>query len=125
MEPLSTQNQTRPFQKISYYSVLVAVSLVFMASAYMKLTDAETVVNNFSKWNLTAWKNTIAWVEITGAVLLLIPKTNFSASALLSGVLAGAIFTHIKHHEPFYFPLAILLVIWICYLYLKLKKIKV
>jgi hypothetical protein len=111
-------------QKISYAGVTAALVVVIAGSAYMKLSNDETITNNFLKWNLLDFKNYIAFVEIIGFVLLVIPRTTIFGALLLTGILCGAIYTHILHTEPFYFPLAIILVIWINYLFIRPKKTK-
>lgn len=115
-------NSASLLHRISYVSVLAALTLVFIASAYMKLSNEETIVNNFLKWNLMDFKNYIAFTEIIGLILLLFPRSTIFGSLLLSGILCGAIYTHIQYAEPFYFPLAITLVIWINYFFIKPKK---
>src|SRR5687767_6620040 len=106
-------------QKISYYAVLIALVLIFISSAYLKFSNAETIVNNFAKWNLLEWKNIIAGVEILGVILILIPRTTLIGCLLLTGITGGAILTHLQFQEPMYFPLAILLVIWINHYFIK------
>jgi carbon starvation protein CstA len=115
-------NATPLLQKISYLGVILALVLVLTGSAYMKLSNNETIVNNFLKWNLIDFKNYIAFAEILGIVLLIIPRTTIFGVLLLSCILSGAVYTHIQHSEPFYFPLAIILVIWINYLFIRPKK---
>jgi uncharacterized membrane protein YphA (DoxX/SURF4 family) len=124
MTTTQTSNPPGLLQKISYYAVLLALVLIFIPSAYMKLSDADSIVANFSKWNLLDWKNIIAGIEIAGVLLLLIPRTTLLGCLLLSGISAGAAYTHFQFQEPMYFPLAIFLVIWINYLFIKPKKIK-
>lgn len=111
-------------QKISYFSVLLVLVVIFSASAYLKFSNDETILNNFSKWNLMKWKNIISCFEIAGLVLLLIPRTNVFGCLALTGVLLGGVVTHIQHSEPFYFPAAITLVIWINFIFIKPKKVQ-
>lgn len=115
-------NPTPLLQKISYFGVIIALALVLTGSAYMKLSNDETIVNNFLKWNLIDFKNYIAFAEIIGIILLIIPRTSIFGALLLSGLLCSAVYTHVQHTEPFYFPLAIVLVIWINYLFIRPKK---
>jgi len=123
MELNATTQKTNLLQIISYYAVVIALVLIFIPSAYMKLTNAEAIVNNFSKWNMLDLKNTVAIVEIVGVLLLLIPRTAFLGCIVLSGIMGGAIYTHLSFQEPAYFPIAIFLVIWINYLFIKPKKV--
>ncbi len=122
MSQTQTINSTPLLQKISYLGVILALVLVLAGSAYMKLSNNETIINNFLKWKLIDFKNYIAFAEILGIILLIIPRTTIYGNLLLSGILCGAIYTHIQHAEPFYFPLAIILVIWINYFFIRPKK---
>jgi hypothetical protein len=122
MNQTPNTNVTPLLQKLSHIGVTGALALVLIASAYMKLANDETIVNNFLKWNLIDFKNYIAFAEITGIILLVIPRTGIFGALLLSGILCGAIYTHVQHAEPFYFPLAIVLVIWINYFFIRPKK---
>lgn len=118
----SSERSAGILQKISYFAVIAALALIFLPSAYMKLSNAETIVENFSKWQLLDWKNLIAGAEIAGVILLLIPRTSLAGVLLLSAVMGGAIVTHFQFQEPVYFPAAILVVLWINYLFIRPKK---
>ncbi len=109
-------------QKISYTTVLTFILVTLLYSAVIKLISTEHVVNNFSKWNLLEWKNYIAVSEILICILLLIRKTNLLGIAGLTFLLTGAIYTHIQHQEPFYFALAVILVSWFNYLFIKVRN---
>ncbi len=57
---------------------------------------------------------TIGIVEVVIAVLLLIPRTAFVAAILLAAYLGGAVATHVRVGEPFFFPIIIIGVLaWI------------
>lgn len=110
--------------KISYYAVLAAIALIFIGSAAMKLTNNETIVNNFTKWNMLEWKNYIAIVEIILVITLFIPKTSLLTVLALSGIMAGALYTHLQYQEPIFLNIAIIVVLWINHLFIKPKKQK-
>lgn len=117
------ENKKTPLiQRISYVFLLVAIAAIFILTGIMKFTNNEQLVANFSKWDLLNWKEVIGAMELVGVVLFLIPRTNLVGALLLSSIMFGAIYTHISHSEPIFFNVAIVLVIWINYFFVKPKK---
>ena len=55
----------------------------------------------------------IAIVEIAVTVIYLIPRTSFLGAILMTGYLGGAIFTHLRIGDPWYFPIIIGLLAWL------------
>ncbi len=55
----------------------------------------------------------IAVLEIAVAVIYLIPRTSFLGAILLTGYLGGAVFTHLRIGEPWYFPILVGLLAWL------------
>ena len=55
----------------------------------------------------------IAVLEIAVAVLYLIPRTSFLGAILMAGYLGGAVFTHLRIGEPWYFPIIIGVLAWV------------
>jgi hypothetical protein len=55
----------------------------------------------------------IAVVEIAVTVIYLIPRTSFLGAILLTGYLGGAIFTHLRIGDPWYFPIIVGLLAWL------------
>jgi hypothetical protein len=55
----------------------------------------------------------IAVLEIAVAVIYLIPRTAFLGAILLTGYLGGAVFTHLRIGEPWYFPIIIGVLAWL------------
>ena len=109
-------------KKVCYIVVLCALALIFTASAMMKFTNADEIINNFSKWGLLEWKEVIGGVEILAVLLYLFPKTNLIGILLLTAIMSGAIYIHATHDEPFFFNVSIIVVTWLNYLFLKPKK---
>ena len=56
---------------------------------------------------------TIGVLEIIVTLIYLIPRTSFLGAILLTGYLGGAVLTHFRVGEPWYFPLMIGIVAWI------------
>jgi len=122
MTEQSEINKSPLIQRISFITLLVVIAAIFIPTAVMKFTNAEQVVANFSKWDLVKWKNVIGAMELVGLVLLLIPKTNLVGALILTSIMFGAIYTHLTHAEPIFFNVAIVVVIWINYFFVKPKK---
>jgi hypothetical protein len=55
----------------------------------------------------------IGIVEVTLAILILIPRTAFVGAVLLTAYLGGAVATHVRVGEPFFFPVIIGVLVWI------------
>jgi hypothetical protein len=55
----------------------------------------------------------IAVVEIAVTVIYLIPRTSFLGAILMTGYLGGAIVTHLRIGEPWYFPIIVGVLAWL------------
>jgi hypothetical protein len=51
-------------------------------------------------------------VEIGCAILYAIPRTAVLGAILLTGYLGGAVATHVRVEEPFFFPLIVGIMVW-------------
>jgi hypothetical protein len=56
---------------------------------------------------------TLAVLEIAVTVIYLIPRTSFLGAILMTGYLGGAVFTHLRVGDPWYFPIIIGVVAWL------------
>ena len=56
---------------------------------------------------------TIAVLEIGVAVIYLVPRTSFLGAILMTGYLGGAVFTHLRIGEAWYFPVIIGVLAWL------------
>ena len=56
---------------------------------------------------------TIAILEIAVTVIYLIPRTSFLGAILMTGYLGGAVFTHLRVSDPWYFPIIIGVIAWL------------
>jgi uncharacterized membrane protein YphA (DoxX/SURF4 family) len=94
-------------------SGLIAAFLI-LASGIPKFIDWDKKAEMMEKmgWN-TGVMLKIGIVEVTLAILFLIPRTAFVAAVLLTGYLGGAVATHVRVGEPFFFPIIIGVLVWI------------
>jgi hypothetical protein len=56
---------------------------------------------------------TLGVIEITVALLYLIPRTAFLGAILTTGYLGGALWTHLRVGDPWYFPIIIGVLMWL------------
>jgi hypothetical protein len=52
-------------------------------------------------------------IEISVAVLCLIPRTAFLGAILTTGYLGGAVWTHLRVGEPWFFPIIVAVLMWV------------
>ena len=55
----------------------------------------------------------IAVLEIAVTVIYLIPRTSFLGAILMTGYLGGALFTHLRIGEAWYFPILVGVLAWL------------
>ena len=94
-------------------SVLVSLFLIG-ASAMGKFTQWEGKAEMFAKMG---WTENVMFkigiVEVAIAILFLIPRTSFVAAILLAAYLGGAVATHVRVGDAFFFPIIIGMLAWI------------
>ena len=56
---------------------------------------------------------TLGVIEIAIAILFLIPRTSFVGAILVTGYLGGAVWTHLRIGEAWFFPIIIGVVMWV------------
>ena len=52
-------------------------------------------------------------IEVAVTLLFLIPRTSFLGAILVTGYLGGAVWTHLRVGDPWYFPIIIGVVMWV------------
>ena len=100
---------------IAGWTLTVLVALMMIASAAMKLMNAQMVVEQMS--GKLGYPETvlvtIGAVELVCAVLFLIPRTAVLGAVLLTGYLGGAIATHIRVSDNFLSPAIGGVLVWL------------
>lgn len=56
---------------------------------------------------------TLGVIEVTVAVLYLIPRTAFLGALLTTAYLGGAVWTHLRVGDPWFFPIIIGVLMWL------------
>ena len=94
-------------------SALISAFLI-LASASGKFVEFEGKDKMFQElgWGKEVMVK-IGVVEVAIGLLFLIPRTAFVAAILLSAYLGGAVATHVRVDQPFYFPIVMGVLAWI------------
>lgn len=100
-------------RKMAGWLLPVLLFLLFAMSAFMKLSGAEEMVENFEAFGLADMRIVIGIGEIVSAILFLIPRTSSLGVLLLSSYMGGAIVTHMSQDEPYVFPSVVLILVWL------------
>ncbi len=101
--------------QIAGWVLSVLITLFFcVASATGKFTEWEGKSEMFAKmgWGEDVMVK-IGIIEVAIAILFLIPRASFIAAILLTAYLGGAIATHVRVGEAFYFPLVFGVLVWL------------
>ena len=72
----------------------VLVTFMLGMSGVSKIVGTEEMVKNFTSMNLLPYLALLGFVELSGVVMLCIPKTSKYGSVLLSCYLSGAVAIH-------------------------------
>lgn len=80
--------------------IALLLALVFFASGAAKLAGLEFEIAAFEGWGYPLWFMYLAgFVEVTGAVMLVLRRTSTLAAAGLAAFMIGAVGTHVMHAE--------------------------
>lgn len=102
-------------QRISGW-VLTGLVGIFLigASGVPKFLDWEGKTELMAKLGLPlSLLPAIGTVEILVTILYLIPRTSFLGAILVTGYLGGAILTHLRVDDPWFFPIIIGVIAWL------------
>jgi hypothetical protein len=56
---------------------------------------------------------TLGVLEVVVTLLFLVPRTSFLGAILMTGYLGGAVMTHLRIGDPWFFPIIVGVVMWI------------
>lgn len=100
--------------KIIGWVMTIILALLFIMSAFMKLTQNETALTQAASIGIDpATYQIIGLVEIISLILFLIPRTAIIGTLLLIAYLGGAIATHLQHQQPIAMAIIIQIFLWI------------
>jgi len=100
--------------KITGWGMTIVLALVFTMSAFMKLTQNETALEQASSIGFDASTyQFIGIIEIISLILFIIPRTGVLGAMLLVAYLGGAIATHLQHQQPIAMAVAFQILLWV------------
>ena len=100
------------------------VSLAFLMSAFMKMKGGAEVTEGMAHLGLAeSLIVPLAILELSCVVIYLIPATSVLGAILLAGYMGGAICTHLRAGDPFYFQIGFGILVWLG-LYLRESRLK-
>lgn len=92
----------------------ILVSVPFALSATMKLIGDPEVVKGMDHLQLPqSMMRPLGVLELSCAIVYLIPQTSVLGAILLTGYIGGAMLTHLRIGEPVYMHIVIGIVVWL------------
>lgn len=97
-------------------TVLKAISMflavVFLLTGSVKIAGVEMMIESFRNWGYSAtFMYVVGVLEIAGAVMLLLPRFRLYGAILISLLMVGATFTHVRAGEWIMAPGPILMLV--------------
>jgi uncharacterized membrane protein YphA (DoxX/SURF4 family) len=78
----------------------VLLALAFFGAGLAKLTTQPMMVQEFTAFGFPLWFLYVTGtLEITGAVLVLVPRVSFIGAGLLICIMVGALLSHLTHGQ--------------------------
>jgi putative oxidoreductase len=91
-----TERQSSRMARVLFWTLKILVALAFAAAALAKLAGAPNMVQEFGRIGLgQSFRFFTGVVELSGATLLLVPRTAFYGTVLLTGICFGAFLAQI------------------------------
>src|ERR1700738_4462576 len=89
------------------------LALAFLSAGAMKLISHPIEVQAFQSFGYPLWFLYVTGLlEVTGAILVLVPRVAFVGAGLLTCVMVGAVFAHLTHRQAAMMaPAAVLLIV--------------
>jgi hypothetical protein len=102
-------------QRITGWFLTGLVGLFLIgASGVPKFTDFPGKQEMFQKLGIPMELSpTLGVIEVVTTLLFLIPRTSFLGAILVTGYLGGAVWTHLRVGDPWFFPIIIGVVMWV------------
>jgi hypothetical protein len=101
-------------KRITGWALTVLVGLFLIgASGVPKFFDFPGKADMMAKLQIPLnLLTTLGIIEVSVAVLYLIPRTAFLGAILTTGYLGGALWTHLRINDTWYFPIIIGVLMW-------------
>jgi len=87
-------------RSITVWIISVLLAAIYFFVGGMKLAGSQTVIDEFVRYGYLGWFTyVVGAMEVSGAILLLIPRAALYGAIVLCVVMIGAMFTHLTHQE--------------------------
>lgn len=105
----------RKTQRIIGWVLTILVGLFLLgASGIPKFIDFPGKADMMTKLQIPLdLLTTVGIIEVTVALLYLIPRTSFLGALLTTAYLGGAVWTHLRVGDPWFFPIIIGVLMWL------------
>lgn len=102
-------------QRIIGWTLTALVGLFLLgASGIPKFFDFPGKTDMMTKLQIPlGLLTTVGIIEVTVAILYLIPRTAFLGALLTTAYLGGAVWTHLRVGDPWFFPIIIGVLMWL------------
>src|SRR6266852_1548763 len=91
----------KSFRLAADWILRFALTALFVVQGVVKLSGSKAWITRFTAWGYPDhFYLVIGLAEVSGAILLLIPRLTKLGALLLIAVMVGATATHVIHHEP-------------------------
>ena len=88
-------------KQVASWAIRILVSTGFILASVGKLTKSDRVIQRFHDWGyFDGFYLFIGAVELSFAILLLIPRTSVYSAYVLIILMVGAMATHLLHDSP-------------------------
>lgn len=111
---------------ITLWILQIAAALAFLGAGAGKLSGAQPMVEVFAKIGMGQWfRYLTGFLEVLGAIGLLVPRTAFYAAAMLAAVMVGAVGFHLAVLGGSPVPSIVLLLLTAAIAYLRRPQDKI
>jgi uncharacterized membrane protein YphA (DoxX/SURF4 family) len=101
-----------------------ALAALFAIQGAVKLAGSKVWISRFRAWGYPEhFYLIVGLAELSGAILLLVPRLGKFGALLLTGVMVGATATHLIHHEPQVATALVLTALLLVVLYLRRRAV--
>jgi putative oxidoreductase len=95
-ESTSGSDSTAKIVNVGLWVLQIAAAGMFLMAGFFKLSGNPQMVGLFEAIGLGQWFRYLTGaLEVSGAFLLLIPRTSGLGALMLAGVMVGAVLTHV------------------------------
>ncbi len=85
-------------KKVYVWTVSAVVAFIILGAGIPKIFGSEDWSRSFELWGYPSWfRIVVGWMEVLGAILLVIPRTSLISAGVLTVMMAGATYTQLVY----------------------------